>query len=169
MLRRPGTLVCLRAALLHCAALPIAAEVGLAFGLPARCGRSAADDVDLMMKRGEEFEQQQRLALEEKVNLLARARGWSKRDEHEYLVAVLRGGVRETWDPTLAVAAAFMRVCETVGPAISGRKRWLLFREFMSWRRNSGSRCIREWTRKSRLPDGSQRISWLSKLAIGKK
>ncbi|HEV8262713.1 MAG TPA: hypothetical protein VGQ19_18410 [Burkholderiales bacterium] len=109
---RRATLVIISAAFLHCAALSIGAEDAA----PPGC-RLAADDplrteVDRMMKRGEEFEQQQRLALEEKVNLLARARGWSKRDEHEYLVAVLRGGVRETWDPTLAVAATFMRVCE---------------------------------------------------------
>jgi len=65
-----------------------------------------------MMKQGEEYEQQQKLALEEKVGLLARARGWNKRDEHEYMVAVMRDGVRETWNPTLAVASAFMRICE---------------------------------------------------------
>lgn len=112
MLRRPGTLVFIAAALLHCPALAIGAEEIA----PSGC-RLAADDplraeVDRMMKQGEEFEQQQKLALEEKVNLLARARGWSKRDEHEYLVAVLRDGVRETWDSSLAVAGAFMRVCE---------------------------------------------------------
>ncbi|HEV8645179.1 MAG TPA: hypothetical protein VGR01_06385 [Burkholderiales bacterium] len=112
MPRRPGTLVFIAAALLHCAAFSIGAE-DIA---PPGC-RLAADDplraeVDRMIKQGAEFEQQQRLALEEKVNLLARTKGWSKRDEHEYLVAVLRGGVRETWDPTLVVTAAFMRVCE---------------------------------------------------------
>lgn len=109
---RPRTLVLIAAALLHCAALPLAAEEGF----PSGCRLSADDplraEVDRMMKQGEEFEQQQKLALEEKVNLLARARGWSKRDEHEYLVAVLRAGIRETWDPTLAVAATFMRICE---------------------------------------------------------
>jgi hypothetical protein len=109
---RRGTLVFIAAALLHCATLSIGAEEIT----PPGC-RLAADDplraeVDRMMKQGAEFEQQQRLALEEKANLLARARGWNKRDEHEYLVAVLRDGVRETWDPTLVVAAAFMRVCE---------------------------------------------------------
>jgi len=112
MLRRPGTLVFIAAALLQCPALSIGAEEIA----PTGC-RLAADDplraeVDGMMKQGEEFEQQQKLALEEKVNLLARARGWSKREEHEYLVAVLRDGVRETWDSSLAVAGAFMRVCE---------------------------------------------------------
>ncbi len=112
MLRRPGTFAFIAAALLHYTALSIGAEEIT----PSGC-RLAADDplraeVNRMMKQGEGFEQQQRLALEEKVNLLARARGWSKRDEHEYLVAVLRDGVRETWDPTLVVAAAFMRVCE---------------------------------------------------------
>jgi hypothetical protein len=112
MLGRPGMLVFIAAALLHYAAPSIGAEEIS----PQGC-RLAADDplrveVDRMMKQGEEFERQQKLALEEKVNLLARARGWNKRDEHEYLVAVLRDGVRETWDPTLAVAAAFMGVCE---------------------------------------------------------
>jgi hypothetical protein len=112
MLRRPGTLVFIAAALLHCPALSIGAEEIA----PSGC-RLAADDplraeVDRMMKQGQEFEQQQKLALEEKVNLLARARRWSKREEHEYLVAVLRDGVRETWDSSLAVAGAFMRVCE---------------------------------------------------------
>jgi len=112
MLRRPGTLAFIATALLHYAALSIGAEEVT----PPGC-RLATDDplraeVDRMMKQGEEFEQQQRLALEEKVNLLARNKGWSKRDEHEYLVAVLRNGVREAWDPTLVVAAAFMRVCE---------------------------------------------------------
>jgi hypothetical protein len=129
MLRRPGTLVFIAAALLHYATLSIGAEETA----PPGCRLTADDplraDVDRMMKHGEEFEQQQRLALEEKVNLLARARGWSKRDEHEYLVDVLRDGVRETWDPTLAVAATFMRVCEQS----AGNQRAeavLLFREF---------------------------------------
>jgi len=104
-------LLIIAAALLHCTTLSIGAEEIA----PTGC-RLAADDplraeVNRMMRQGEAFEQQQKLALEEKVNLLARARGWSKRDEHEYLVAVLRGGVRETWDPTLAVAATFMRIC----------------------------------------------------------
>jgi hypothetical protein len=129
MLRRPGTLVFIAAALLHYAAFSIATEEVA----PPGC-RLAADDplrteVDRMMKQGEAFEQQQRLALEEKVNLLARARGWSKRDEHEYLVAVMRDGVQETWNPTLAVAAAFMRICEQS----AGNQRAeavLLFREF---------------------------------------
>ena len=112
MLRRPGMLVFIAAALLHYTVPSIGAEE-----ISSQGCRLAADDplraeVDRMMKQGEEFEQQQKLALEEKVNLLARAMGWSKRDEHEYLVAVLRDGVRETWDPSLAVAAAFMRVCE---------------------------------------------------------
>ena len=108
---RSVTLVLVAAALLHCAAFSIGDEEVA----PAGC-RLAADDplraeVNRMMRQGEEFERQQKLALEAKVNLLAQARGWSKRDEHEYLVAVLRGGVRETWDPTLAVAATFMRTC----------------------------------------------------------
>ena len=112
MLRRPGMLVFVAAALLLYAAFSIGDEDVA----PAGC-RLAADDplraeVDQMMKQGEEYEQQQKLALEEKVGLLARARGWSKKEEHEYLVAVMRDGVRETWDPTLAVAAAFMRICE---------------------------------------------------------
>jgi hypothetical protein len=109
---RRGTLVFIAAALLHYATLSIGAEEIT----PPGC-RLAADDplraeVDRMMKQGAEFEKQQRLALEEKANLLARARDWSKRDEHEYLVAVMRDGFRENWDPTLAVAAAFMKVCE---------------------------------------------------------
>ena len=109
---RSATLVLVAAALLHCAALSIADEEGP----PTGC-RLAADDplraeVDQMMKQGEEYEQQQKLALEEKVGLLARTRGWNKRDEHEYMVAVMRDGVRETWNPTLAVASAFMRICE---------------------------------------------------------
>jgi hypothetical protein len=109
---RPGTLVFIAAALLHCAALSIGAEEIA----PTGCRLTADDplraEVDRMMKQGEEFEQQQKLALEEKVNLLARTRGWTKRDEHEYLVAVMRDGVQGTWDPALVVAAAFMRVCE---------------------------------------------------------
>jgi hypothetical protein len=112
MLRRPETLVFIAAVLLHYAAFSMGAEDAA----PPGCRLTADDplraEVDRMMKQGAEFEHQQRLALEEKVTLLARTRGWSKRDEHEYLVAVLSDGVRETWDPTLAVAAAFMRVCE---------------------------------------------------------
>jgi len=109
---RSVTLVLVAAALLHCAALSIADEEDP----PPGC-RLAADDplraeVDQMMKQGEEYEQQQKMALEAKVGLLARARGWNKREEHEYLVAVMRDGVRETWDPTLAVASAFMKICE---------------------------------------------------------
>ena len=109
---RSVTLVLVAAALLHCATLSIADGEDP----PPGC-RLAADDplraeVDQMMKQGEEYEQQQKLALEEKVGLLARARGWNKRDEHEYLVAVMRDGVRETWNPTLAVASAFMKICE---------------------------------------------------------
>ena len=109
---RSVTLVLVAAALLHCAAFSIGDEEVA----PPGC-RLAADDplraeVDQMMKQGEEYEQQQKRALEEKVGLLARARGWSKREKHEYLVAVIRDGVRETWNPTLAVASAFMRICE---------------------------------------------------------
>jgi hypothetical protein len=129
MLRRPGTLVFIAAALLHYATLSIGAEETA----PPGC-RLAADDplraeVDRMMKQGDEFEQQQKVALEEKVGLLARARGWSKRDEHEYLVAVLREGVRETWNPTLAVAAALMRICE-VSAGNQRAEAVRLFREF---------------------------------------
>lgn len=112
MLRRAGGLAFIAAALLQYAALSIGAEEIA----PPGCRLTADDplraEVDRMMKQGEEFEQQQKLALEEKVNLLARTRGWTKRDEHEYLVAVMRDGAQETWDPTLVVAAAFMRVCE---------------------------------------------------------
>ena len=109
---RSATMVLVAAALLHCADLSIADEEDP----PPGC-RLAADDplraeVDQMMKQGEEYEQQQKLALEEKVGLLARTRGWNKRDEHEYMVAVMRDGVRETWNSTLAVASAFMRICE---------------------------------------------------------
>ena len=73
MLRRQGMLVFIAAALLHYAAPSIGAEEIS----PQGC-RLAADDplrveVDRMMKHGEEFEQQQKLALEEKVNVLARA------------------------------------------------------------------------------------------------
>ena len=112
MLHRQTTLVLIATALLHCAVLSIAAEKNT----PDGC-RLAADDplraeVDQMMKQGEEFEQQQKLALEEKVGLLAQARGWTKRDEHEYLVTVLREGVQENWNPTLVVAATFMNICE---------------------------------------------------------
>jgi len=112
MLRRPGKLVFIAAALIHYAALSIAAEEISSQGCRLTADDPLRAEVDRMMKQGEEFEQRQKLALEEKVNLLARARGWNKRDEHEYLVAVLRDGVRETWDPSVAVAAAFMRVCE---------------------------------------------------------
>ena len=109
---RLGTLVLIAAALVHYAALSIADGEDP----PPGC-RLAADDplraeVDQMMKQGEEYEQQQKRALEEKVGLLARARGWNKRDEHEYMVTVMRDGVRETWNPTLAVASAFMKICE---------------------------------------------------------
>lgn len=112
MLHRPATSVLIAVALLHCAVLSIA----MAEDTPDGC-RLAADDplraeVDQMMKQGEEYEQQQKLALEVKVGLLARARGWNKREEHEYMVAVMRDGVRETWNPTLAVAAAFVKICE---------------------------------------------------------
>ena len=112
MLHRPAAWVLIAAALFHCAVFSIAAEVNT----PDGC-RLAADDplraeVDQMMKQGEEFEQQQKFALEEKVLLLARARGWTKRDEHEYLVAVIRDGVQANWNPTLVVAATFMKICE---------------------------------------------------------
>ena len=112
MLRHPGTLVFISAALLHYAIPAIGTEEISRQGCRLTADDPLRMEVDRMMKQGEEFEQQQKLALEEKVNRLARARGWNKRDEHEYLVAVLRDGVRETWDPSVAVAAAFMRVCE---------------------------------------------------------
>jgi len=112
MLRRPGTLAVIAVTLLLCAPLSIADEEDP----PPGCRLDADDplraEVDQMMKQGEEYEQQQKMALEVKVGLLARARGWNKRDEHEYMVAVMRDGVRETWNPTLAVASAFMRICE---------------------------------------------------------
>lgn len=129
MLRRPGMLVFVAAALLHYAAPSIAADEDS----PPGCRLTADDplraEVDLMMKQGQAFEQQQKLALEEKVGLLARARGWTKRDEHEYLVAVMRDGVEENWNPTLVVAATFMRVCEqSAGDQRAEAVR--LFREF---------------------------------------
>ncbi len=112
MLRRPETLAFMAAALLICAAFPVGAEEIGTSGCRLASDDPLRTEVNRMMKQGEEYEQQQKLALEEKVNLLARARGWNKRDEHEYLVAVLRDGVRDNWDPTLVVAATFMRVCE---------------------------------------------------------
>ena len=129
MLHRTATLVVIAAVLLHCAVLSIAAEEATTDG----CRLSADDplraEVDRMMKQGEAFEQQQKLALEEKVNLLAQARGWSKRDEHEYLVAVMRDGVEGNWNPNLVVAATFMRVCEqSAGNQRAEAVR--LFREF---------------------------------------
>ncbi len=130
MLRGLGMMVFIAAALLHYAAFSMGAEEETA---PPGCRLTTDDplraEVERMMKQGEEFEQQQRVALEEKVNLLAQTRGWNKRDEHEYLVAVMRDGVRETWDPTLAVAAAFMRICEqSAGNQRAEAVR--LFREF---------------------------------------
>jgi hypothetical protein len=136
------------AALLHGAALSIAAEEDAPPGCRLAADDPLRDEVDRMMKQGAEFEQQQRLALEEKVNVLARARGWSKRDEHEYLVSVLRGGVRDAWDPTLVIAAAFMRVCEH-RQAISARKRCACFANSMYWMRGSGNRCTKRSMRTS--------------------
>lgn len=112
MRHRATTWVLIAATLLYCGVHGSAAEENT----PDGC-RLAADDplraeVDQLMKQGEAFEQQQKLALEEKVNLLARTRGWSKRDEHEYLVAVMRDGVQENWNPTLVVAATFIKICE---------------------------------------------------------
>ena len=112
MIHRPATLLLIVAALLHGALSSFAAEEDRSDGC-----RLAADDplraeVDQLMKQGEAFEQQQKLALEEKVNALARTRGWTKRDEHEYLVTVMREGVQQNWSPTLVVAATFMRICE---------------------------------------------------------
>ena len=111
MLDRAAILILIAAALLHCAVYSFAAE-----DTSDGC-RLAADDplraeVDRLMKQGEVFEQQQKLALEAKVNLLARTRGWTKRDEHEYLVAVMRDGIQENLNPTLVVAATFMKICE---------------------------------------------------------
>jgi hypothetical protein len=129
MLHRPATLVVIAAVLLHCAVVSIAAEENTRDGC-----RLAADDplraeVDQMMKQGEAFEQQQKMALEEKVGLLAQARGWTKRTEHEYLVTVMREGVQENWNPTLVVAATFMKICEqSAGNQRAEAVR--LFREF---------------------------------------
>ena len=129
MLRRPATLVMIAAALLHCAVLSIAAEEGAPDGCRLTADDPLRAEVDQMMKQGEAFEQQQKLALEEKVNLLAQARGWTKRDEHEYLAAVMREGIQQNLNPTLIVAATFMKICEqSAGNQRAEAVR--LFREF---------------------------------------
>jgi len=98
-------------------AVVLNAHVSLAERLiPAGC-RLADDDplraeVNSVMKAGADFEARQRAALEDKVGLLGRSRGWSKAQEDAYLRKVVLVGNSESWDRMLTVAAAFIRVCE---------------------------------------------------------
>jgi hypothetical protein len=98
----------------------LVSQSGLSFAAeqigPEGC-RLASDDplrgeIDQMMQEGDAFEENQRLALQEKVELLGQARGWSKRQEHEFLKNVLVAGLADSWDSTLTVAARFITVCE---------------------------------------------------------
>jgi hypothetical protein len=83
-----------------------------------------------MMQEGAAFEERQRLALEEKVHLLGRSRGWTKSDEDAYLQRLLTAAVSGRWDQTLAVAAAFIQVCEEQSDGNQRADAVQLFREF---------------------------------------
>lgn len=101
--------------------------------IPAGC-KLADDDplraeVNIVMQAGADFEAQQRTTLEDKVTLLARARGWSKAEEDAYLGRVVLVGNNESWDRMLTLAAAFIRVCEEQNDGNQRAEAVRLFRE----------------------------------------
>ena len=101
--------------------------------IPAGC-KLADDDplraeVNSVMQAGADFEAQQRATLEDKVTLLARARGWNKAEEDAYLRRAVLVGNNESWDRMLTVAAAFIRVCEEQNDGNQRAEAVRLFRE----------------------------------------
>lgn len=101
--------------------------------IPAGC-RLADDDplraeVNSAMKAGAEFESRQSAALQGKVGQLGRARGWSTAEEDVYLRKVVLVGNAESWDQTLTVAAALIRVCEEQNDGNQRAEAVRLFRE----------------------------------------
>jgi hypothetical protein len=101
--------------------------------VPDGC-RLAADDplrveVNRMMREGAAFEEEQRAALVQKVSRLGQVRGWSKREEADYLKTVIAAGINGTWAQTLSVVAAFIRVCEEQNDGRQRAEAVRLFRE----------------------------------------
>jgi hypothetical protein len=111
------------------------ASVTLAAGQVTPEGCRLADDdplrveVNRMMKDGIEFEEQQKAALEDKVGRLGQARGWSKSQESDFMRKVVFAGNNESWEQTLAVVAAFVRVCEEQADGNQRAEAIRLFRE----------------------------------------
>lgn len=116
--------------LLHGLPAAVAAERNLTPGCRLAANDPLRAEIDQMMRAGAAYEEEQRLSLEEKVRALGRARGWSKVEEDRYLHQLVADGINATWDQTLAVAAAFIQICEeqTDGHQRSDAVR--LFREF---------------------------------------
>ncbi|HWQ40354.1 MAG TPA: hypothetical protein VNM24_17380 [Burkholderiales bacterium] len=105
------------------------AEAAIAAGC-----RLAADDplraeVNRVMREGTEFELQQKAALQDKVSRLGQARGWTKAEEDAYLKKVVFVGNNESWDQTLELVAAFVRVCEEQNDGNQRAEAVRLFRE----------------------------------------
>ena len=97
--------------------------------------RLAANDplraeIDQMMRAGAAYEEQQRLLLEDKVRQLGRTRGWTRAEEDHYLQRMVAGGINASWDQTLAVAAAFIQICEEQTDGYQRSAAVRLFREF---------------------------------------
>lgn len=87
-------------------------------------------EIDRMMREGAVFEAQQRAALQEKVSRLGKARGWAKAEEDAYLRRAVFRGNDDAWEKTLAVAAAFVRVCEERADGGQRADAVRLFRQF---------------------------------------
>lgn len=101
--------------------------------IPAGC-RLAADDplraeVNRVMREGTEFELRQKAALQDKVSRLGQAKGWTKAEEDAYLKKVVFVGNNESWDQTLELVAAFVRVCEEQNDGNQRAEAVRLFRE----------------------------------------
>jgi hypothetical protein len=117
--------------LLLCALAPaFAAERNLTPGCRLAANDPLRAEIDQMMREGAAYEEQQRLTLEEKVRQLGRTRGWTKAEEDHYLQRLVAGGINASFDQTLAVAAAFIQICEEQTDGYQRSDAVRLFREF---------------------------------------
>lgn len=120
--------------------VPLAAGEGISPGCRLEADDPLRVEVDQMMKDGAEFQATQTQALREKVTRLAQSRGWDSTEQEAYFRAVVLRGNQESWDQTLEVAAAFMRVCHVQDDGQQRAEAVRLFRQLYvveqeQWRR----------------------------------
>lgn len=116
--------------LLYGLSAAFAAERNLIPGCRLAANDPLRVEIDQMMREGAAYEEQQRLSLEKKVRELGRARGWTRVEEDRYFQRLVADGINASWDQTLAVAAAFIQICEEQTDGYQRSDAVRLFREF---------------------------------------